>query len=322
MNVLPHIQQLMNDQTIIFEEQVQSLWSGYGQIIRCKSTRSKQSYVIKVVAPANATAHPRGWDSSIGHQRKLRSYQVESHFYQHHAQLTDEHCKVPSLIACTTNNEFTLLVMEDLDDSGYFVRKEQGDWHSLSLAIRWLAYFHAKFIGESPNGLWPVGSYWHFDTRQDELANMAISEFKIYAGSIDEKLKQASYQTLIHGDAKFANLCFHHNGDQVAAVDFQYIGKGAGVIDLAYLAGSCLTNDELFQYDKKILNEYLRQLNLALNFYNKPIDFEAVTKEVKELYPVAWSDFYRFLLGWNPKSWKVCPFMQEKAQLGLDIVLG
>ena len=41
------------------------------------------------------------------------------------------------------------------------------------------------------------------------------------------------YQTLIHGDVKSENLFTNTAGDQVAFYDFQYVGLGLGVCDLA-----------------------------------------------------------------------------------------
>ena len=29
-------------------------------------------------------------------------------------------------------------------------------------------HFHASFLNEAPDGLWPVGTYWHLETRPDE----------------------------------------------------------------------------------------------------------------------------------------------------------
>ena len=320
MNVLKELQQLLDDPSLIIDEEMQSLWSGYGQIIRCKTAPDDRSYVVKVVMPLGASDHPRGWSSSISHQRKIKSYQVEHQFYQRFSQLTDDHCKVPRLIASKTIDDCTLMVLEDLDEQGYFVRKEQADWHTLTLAIRWLAYFHANFIGNKEQGLWSTGTYWHLSTRQDEWAAMGDCEFKTHAKAIDDVLNQAQFQTLVHGDAKFENLCFHHQGKTVAAVDFQYIGCGSGVKDLAYLVGSCLTGEQLKQYDDVIVEQYLSYLQQALKHYQVKVDFDALAQETKALYPIAWADFYRFLLGWNPQSWKIGSFMKEKSAQGLAFI--
>ncbi|WP_426360335.1 phosphotransferase [Pseudocolwellia sp. HL-MZ19] len=337
MNVLAEIKRLLKDETIVLEEEVQSLWSGYGQIIRCSSTNSHTRYIVKVIAPESAGTHPRGWNTSASHQRKVKSYQVEANFYQDYssqanASLTNapkdnprefSFCKVPELFASYTDaaNNFTLLIMEDLDDAGFFERIDIADWNSLRLAIRWLAYFHAKFMGNTAANLWEVGTYWHLSTRQYELESMPNSDFKTHAQLIDTALNNAQFQTLLHGDAKFENLCFHPSGEEVAAVDFQYIGRGSGVKDLAYLVGSCLDEDKLIEFDTLILDEYLTQLKQALIANNNALDFDALAEETTRLYPVAWADFYRFLLGWNPQSWKVCDYLKQKSQIGLTRLL-
>lgn len=320
MDLLKELKTLLQAPSLLIEQEIQSLWSGYGQIIRCKSDKNGKQYVVKVVAPSNVGAHPRGWNTSIGHQRKLKSYQVEAHFYQKFAKQTDEYNKVPTLVASKSTAEYTLLVMEDLDDSGYFIRKDNADWQSLSIAIRWLAYFHVKFMDNNGTGLWPTGCYWHLATRQNELAAMPDNDFKRYAHNIDKVLSRAKFQTLVHGDAKFENLCFHHNAQKVAAVDFQYIGCGSGVKDLAYLVGSCLNESQLYQFDDLVVNEYLIHLKSALSHYQITLDFDALANETQQLYSVAWADFYRFLLGWNPQSWKICDYMKAKSVQGLEFV--
>lgn len=318
IDLLAHLRELLKSPTLAIDEEIQSLWSGYGQIIRCKCEISNKSYVVKVVAPANAGSHPRGWNTSVSHQRKLKSYQIEACFYQHYAKLTDANCKVPNLVASKTLNDYTLLVMEDLDEAGYFVRKETADWQSLALAVKWLAYFHVKFSNNQGSELWDNGSYWHLATRQDEYNAMPDNDYKRYAKQLDNALNSAQFKTLVHGDAKFANLCFHHNSSQVAAVDFQYIGLGSGVKDLAYLAGSCLNDKQLFEYEHLIVDEYITQVKQAANAYEINIDFQSFEQETKHLYPIAWADFYRFLLGWNPQSWKIGGFMKYKAKQGVD----
>jgi len=330
MDVLGQIKSLLNNPNIVLEEDVQDLWSGYGKIIRCKNTLNNQHYIVKVIAPQNAGDHPRGWNTSTSHERKVKSYQVEASFYQHFAHKANSplntpsealFCRVPKLIASCIQNDFTLLIMEDLDNSGFGLRKARADWDSLKVAIRWLAYFHAKFMGCSSEHLWSTGTYWHLSTRQYEYNKMENGEYKTHAQLIDNALNNAKFQTFVHGDAKFENLCFHFNNTEVAAVDFQYIGRDSGVKDLAYLVGSCLDEDQLFKFDELILEEYLTQLKQALIANNIQLDFSALAQETVKLYPIAWADFYRFLLGWNPQSWKICDYLKQKSQIGLNSLL-
>jgi Ser/Thr protein kinase RdoA (MazF antagonist) len=65
----------------------------------------------------------------------------------------------------------------------------------------------------------------------------------VKAAVIDQVLNNCSYQTIVHGDAKLANFCFSKEG-AVSAVDFQYVGGGCGMKDVAYFLGSCLTGKE------------------------------------------------------------------------------
>ncbi|MDC2890799.1 oxidoreductase family protein [Psychrosphaera algicola] len=321
LKIAPHLAQLkllLDDSSIVHAEQLQSLWSGYGEVARYKSLDSGASFIVKNIDLSPAKSHPRGWNSNIGHQRKLRSYQVETSFYQAYAAHTDKHCYVPQLIAQQHNESSILLVLEDLDALGYNQRLEVAQWHTFKIAIRWLAYFHGKFMFSTAESLWPIGTYWHYQTRQDEYNKMAPSPLKEHAQEIDEVLNKSQFKTLLHGDAKFQNLCFHQNNLDVAAVDFQYVGLGHGVKDLTCLAASCLNNQQLFEYDDLILTEYLTSLKSALNYYQHSLDFEQLSEEYQQLYPLAWADIYRFLLGWNPQSIKISDYMIQKADLGLN----
>ena len=69
---------------------------------------------------------------------------------------------------------------------------------------------------------------------------MAPGSLRDAAPSLDQRLRQCRYQTIIHGDAKAANFCRHQSADQVAAVDFQYVGRGCGIIDVMYAISSTL----------------------------------------------------------------------------------
>ena len=68
---------------------IQDLWSGYGTIKRYGLHDSEvSSIVVKEVCFPEKQKHPRGWNSNQSHNRKLKSYQVESHWYSHWR----EHC--------------------------------------------------------------------------------------------------------------------------------------------------------------------------------------------------------------------------------------
>ena len=126
-------------------------------------------------------------------------------------------------------------MLEDIDAAGFPERRRDPGPGGIDACLRWLAAFHARFLGVAPDGLWKNGTYWHLATRQDELAAIEDPELREAAPLLDQKLRACVFQTLVHGDAKPANFCFARGGSSVAAVDFQYVGGGCGMKDVAYL---------------------------------------------------------------------------------------
>ena len=59
----------------------------------------------------------------------------------------------------------------------------------------------------------------------------------------------------------------------MAAVDFQYIGGGVGVKDLAYFIGSCLYEEDCERYEKQLLDYYFSALKAALHKQHSSINF-------------------------------------------------
>ena len=60
---------------------IQTLWSGYGEVVRLQANSKRKdggppTVVVKRVAP------PSQDEKDIGHERKLKSYEVESNFYR------------------------------------------------------------------------------------------------------------------------------------------------------------------------------------------------------------------------------------------------
>lgn len=206
------------------------------------------------------------------------------------------------------------MVLEDLDVAAYAGRRNRVSDVELAACLSWLASFHASFMEQSPEGLWEVGTYWHLATRPDELAVLDDGPLKQYAAEIDRRLTSSAFLTLVHGDAKLANFCFSEDGRAVAAVDFQYVGGGCGIKDVAYFISSCLDEDESEQQETALLDLYFARLEEAVAATGRDIDFDALHHDWRALYPVAWTDFYRFLQGWSPGHWKLHRYSERLAQ--------
>ncbi|MFT4536584.1 MAG: hypothetical protein ACI9P5_003960, partial [Saprospiraceae bacterium] len=227
----------------LFEKElIQELWSGYGKIMRVGlKGASVESVVVKNVQLPKHEKHPRGWNTDIGHQRKIKSYEVEATWYNTYSK--NSAARLPICLATETQGAEVMMVLEDLDLAGYPLRKNTVTWEEVTSCLQWLAQFHASYVGKTPDGIWEVGTYWHLETRPQELAVLDDQKLRAAAPVIDEKLNTCEYKTFVHGDAKLANFCFANDG-QVAGVDFQYVGGGCGMKDVAYFIGSCLNESE------------------------------------------------------------------------------
>jgi hypothetical protein len=257
-------------------EHIQTLWGGYGEIIRVELDGGvAPTAIVKRVQPP---AHAR---DTVSDRRKRRSYDVEAAFYRDLAPRCDDTCRVARLYASRVTEEGWLLVLEDLDAAGYPERRDDATGAALDACLRWLASFHARFMGEPCAQL---GTYWHLATRLEELPAIADVALRAAAPALDARLFAARFQTILHGDPKEANFCFTRDGRAVAAVDFQYTGSGCGMKDIAYLLhGHRDVPDHL--------DTYFRSLGAA----------PEIEAEWRALYPIAVRDFQRFLAGWRPR---------------------
>lgn len=288
---------------------LQSLWSGYGEIQRVElDGYEHESVIVKHVAPPSPA---RRWDDATrrSHARKLRSYAVEMAWYQSYALRLGAECRVPRLLGSVSDQERWVFVLEDLDRVGYPGRHRflgAGlDAAAVERCLVWLARFHATFLGSCPEGLWATGTYWHLDTRPDELLRMTRPRLQSAATALDVRLKSAKFQSFVHGDAKVDNFCFAAEDAavavaDVAAVDFQYVGGGVGVKDIAYFFSSIWGAAECEGQATDALDYYFGRLREALSGRLTPLTADALEQEWRALYPVAWADFYRFLDGWAP----------------------
>lgn len=285
---------LTNSTKILDTELIQELWSGYGSLNRI--TTDKISIIQKLINVDKGQEHPRGWDTDLSHQRKAKSYQIEMNFYKNYNHVIP-HAYSPKYMGSgeLKNNQY--LILEDLKTKG-FMPKSSISEDEIKLCLKWLANFHRHYLNQSPDGLWKIGTYWHLGTRPDEFAAIDDVELKNAASAIDKKLNQAKHQTLVHGDAKLANFLFSKS--EAAAVDFQYVGGGVGIKDLAYFLSSIYLEEDLEKYEDKWLDYYFKELSNS-----------EVESEWRELYPYAWCDFYRFLKGWSPGHYKLNSYSEK-----------
>ena len=324
------IKRALNASLVTRTETIQGLWSGYGEIIRFSVEGSDiaKSVVLKSIQFGQIQNHPRGWKSSLAHDRKVKSYKVEANWYQEWSAACTENERLPKLLASFYQEDETFLLLEDLDAAGFERRCDFLSVEESTIVINWLASFHARFLQTEvredwPEGLWPRGTYWHLATRPDEWKSMSEGELKEQAESIDKTIDQACYQTLVHGDAKLANFCFSDDLTSTAAVDFQYVGRGIGVQDLAYFLGSCFSESELNEHLDYLLELYFSELSRCiLATGESPDTAEAVAAEWHGLFSIAWADFHRFILGWSPTHKKNTLFSRKMTEQALSQLRG
>ncbi|HHJ80392.1 MAG TPA: DUF1679 domain-containing protein [Candidatus Tenderia electrophaga] len=296
------------------QQVIQTLWSGYGEIVRTELVDSElKSVVLKYIVLPSETNHPRGWNTNLSHARKIKSYAVEMHWYRDWSQRCGQACRVAHCYATTAAADESVIVLEDLNAAGFPLRKSDLNMAEVKLCLNWLANFHATFMAEKPDGLWQTGTYWHLETRPDEWAAMAEGDLKNAAAQLDRRLNDCRYQTLVHGDAKVDNFCFSANGQAVAALDFQYVGAGCGMKDVVYLLGSCLSEQQCEQWQQELLDYYFAVLQQALKTTDKPLEWDQLKTEWQAMYAIAWADFYRFLSGWMPSHRKINPYTERLA---------
>lgn len=295
-------------------EPVQSLWSGYGQLVRVElDSAERPSVVVKWIDPPSTASHPRGFHGDASHRRKLASYENERRLYRL-APAGDARLARCYAAVADDDGHRAVLVLEDLRAKGFPRTTSAANPTELRACLAWLASWHAKWLHRPPPELFEVGTYWHLATRQDELRVMRDERLRAAAAPLDAMLRGARHQTLVHGDAKVANFCFREDGTRAAAVDFQYAGGGPGIVDVAYLLSSCLDDDGCAREADAHLDTYFTMLRQRLADAELG---EQVAAEWRALYPAAWADFHRFLDGWAPDHWKIHAYTRRMTSRAL-----
>ena len=305
------------------EKSITTLWAGYGTIgsFTASSPGGSTDIIVKRV-------HPPSNSTSVGNQRKVKSYHIEAYFYKQLAlsilKLNEDgivQCPIANPLSIETHDEeggppsFTFL-LSDLTSS-FGMNYNNSNLDQVKTAISWLAGFHSVFyshpaLSETPNCMvWTEGGYWHLKTRLEELGHIPSyhSALQTSAFAIDKRMNDGtpSCFTLVHGDFKAANILFGKADDEnwtCAAVDFQYCGKGYGAKDLVMFVVSSVSGKVFHQLDEDgLLRFYADELRKNLHAIGKfsADEIAAISNidTLKSQYELALVDYVRFMAGWG-----------------------
>lgn len=314
------------------------LWAGYGSIYRIHTSKSNTedaTYIVKTIAPPHSSAGDEEYDE--GHVRKMLSYRIEANFYRDWAgQLgrPADGCCIPKLLASSEEGEqVQTLVMEDLSIRFPILTERRGTLSDKQVekALQWLASFHASSWdiesysstssfcpppSESSNwagkGLWRIGGYHYLATRLDELSSISATstwgKLGLHAGSdlpaaVEWCLNNPSRRSslsLIHGDVKAANMAFSRDTASMAMYDFQYVGVGLGVQDLAKFLTTSIPSHRLRDQkgEETLLKMYHGELVKRL-----PKEADYQFDELMQDWELALVSWVRFLAGWSGGFW-------------------
>lgn len=306
--------------TLLTSTSIATLWSSYGQIYRISAIPSDdghagsapRSLILKHIHPP-PTSH-----ASLSHARKLTSYAVERYFYAQLAPRLSENVSVAK--SYPTTQPGTLL-LDDLSTSF-----PSPAWGSLGrddtkAVLRWLAGFHAAFwggrgtvpspvageaadVGAEASGVWEQGTYYYLDTRREEMSQVNEDDESgwvvRWADKVDNALKaerDAGRSTLLHGDAKGANILFSPSRT-CAFVDFQYVGGGVPALDLVYFLGTSVQSQLLRgEGEKELLQFYWDELQANFTSREQPTTY--TRGDFDRQWELAIVDWYRFMAGWG-----------------------
>lgn len=188
--------------------------------------------------------------------------------------------------------------------------------------------------------IWLNGGYTYLATRRKEFADLKADTDSEWCLPLTEPWENSiclaevvaavlapnehlsgptdQYQTVIHGDVKSENLFTTKSGDQAVFYDFQYIGLGLGVCDLAKLFTCSVPLNMLVERDlqgshsldmqpgeKKLLQAYWEELQTTAG---KSYDWELFNFHWK----TALVDWLRFQASWG--FWGNTAWLESRAR--------
>jgi len=190
-----------------------------------------------------------------------------------------------------------------------------------------LEHFEQTKSTKMDGGVWLNGGYTYLATRQDEYHGLSTSNSEWHAPlctplirfegqpTVAEIVARflapsvnnsnggpiSKYETLIHGDVKSENLFTTAHGDAVAFFDFQYVGLGLGVCDLAKLFTCSLPKQMLSadEYEIKMGSNEKQLLRYYLNKLEQVSEREYEWTVFLRHWEIALVDWLRFQASWG-----------------------
>ena len=280
---------------------VATLWAGFGSVVELTLELGPRAPVAFVAKKIKLPADCR----SIGDRRKKASYECEAVFYAARGlaeRLHSAGCGVPRPLGVSRDASgcVTVLMTKLVGHPGALNEPRS------KRALTWLATLHAETWCDVDalvaSGLQPQGGYWYLDTRPDEHAAMPRhgweNRLRLAARAISDRLKRATTQCAIHGDAKGANMMFSQDGAPLL-YDFQYCGKAPPTKDLAYFlttAAELDTDDDDDDAHERLVAHYHGELARQLASRGELAPNRAALDSELEL---SYADLGRWMSGWG-----------------------
>lgn len=178
--------------------------------------------------------------------------------------------------------------------------------------------------GGGGSKLWLNGGYTYLATRRSELADLEDdtgSEWSAAFCDIDKEFGMSvadavahfltprgrACESVIHGDVKSENLFTSKSGEEVAFFDFQYVGLGLGVCDLAKLFTCSVPLDMLAadiphklgmeRGEKELLERYRRTMTERAREQGREAEYD--WDEMVRHWETALVDWCRFQASWG-----------------------
>jgi thiamine kinase-like enzyme len=331
------------------EEVVAHLWKGYGRISRFTAADGTTSIIKRVSAPLLRAENLD--QAELDDLRKRFSYQIEHYLYENNPSGFVGNARIAKFIASCDD----WLEMEDLKQSFPLAKSALSERHTQVVLRWFAQFHathfgsrHEEYPPPIPSpgkdfptkrpdlwkslqetghlssiSYWETGSYWYLTTRLRERATLPSSKdpLKDWKGAISAAIDYAvqsiprCFQTLIHGDAKVANVLFDSQEEHVAMYDFQYCGWSSPMRDVAaFLVTSTQKLDEDIQdrllrfYHKELISELSNRDQEAAKYYSFDL--------MLEHYGSCIADFYRFQYSWG--LWGQYEFAGQMAEKWID----